>query len=331
MLALVLSSPVLAAERNAFELQPAQVAADSGEASGLMLAQADEEPMVERTEVESMESEEPALPISFGLSYALYSDYIFRAVNFSEYDGEGAERPNHQLTVSLAWDTGDFGTFGYDTWFEWYGGQQGIDPEWGGQNLQEVDYVIWWSYAIEQIYTDFTLGYTFYLFPNLGRSLEADGIPENDDNDRTQEWWFSLEHNDAWMWKWLWPDNEDGILNPSFFLAHDIGHIPGVWMEIGLSHEFTIPGVDNLTITPGWTLLIDGNYWQESGLELAGDQWALVVGYDLTPVLQLPTWAGSLSVTGELYFNNAWASMENDGIIQDEFWGGMTVNWSWGG
>jgi hypothetical protein len=308
------------------------------EAQPLLLAQAEqgaEETIASRAEYkETVEAEEEVeadeLPISLGLSYALYSDYIFRGVNFSEYPGEGTERLNHQMTASVAWNTGDWGTFGFDAWFEWFGGQKKIDPVRGGQNLQEVDYVVWWSYFLEDIETDFTLGYTYYLFPNLSYTLNQDGAPGNNNDDRTMEWWFSLEHNDAWMWKWLWPENEEGVLNPSFMLAHDVGEILGVWMEFGISHDFTIPNVENLTITPGWMVAGDCNYWAE-GFQLAGEQVSLVTAYDLTPVLKLPDWAGTLTVTGDLYFWDAWGDMEDNDVMQDEFWGGVTVNWSWGG
>ena len=41
-----------------------------------------------------------------------------------------------------------------------------------------------------------------------------------------QERTVALEHNDAWMWKWLWPDNEDGAVNPSIFYAMDVVAVP---------------------------------------------------------------------------------------------------------
>ena len=139
------------------------------------------------------------------------------------------------------------------------------------------------------------------------------------------------------MWKWLFPNNEDGVLNPSFFLAHDFGSILGVWMEFGISHDFAIPGIDNLTITPGYTMMAQCDYWKH-GFFLAGDQLSLVAEYDLTPLLQLPAWAGSVSIAGELYFFNAYPNFESGGSSnnssirsQDEFWGGLAVNWSWGG
>lgn len=324
----------VAEEPGPLALNPAQIGAVGAELpAGLLLVQADDpsEPIAERVEVEAAEEvEEAGGPLSFGLSYAIYSDYIFRGVNFSEYDGEGRERLNHMLDVSLGYDLGDFGSIGLGAWFEWFAGQAKIDPDRGGQNLQEVDYYITWSYSIEQIATDLTLGYTYYLFPNLAHTLRQDRAKGNNNDDRTQEYSISLEHNDAWMWKWLFPDNEDGVLNPSFLFAHDVGALPGVWMEFGLGHEFTIPGVDNLTISPSWKLMVDGDYWSD-GFKLAGDQWTLGIEYDLTPLLQLPKWAGSLSIGGDLSFFNAFGNMQDDGTLQDEFYGGVSVNWSWGG
>ena len=86
-------------------------------------------------------------------------------------------------------------------------------------------------------------GVTWYAFPNAKAA-------------NTFEWFIALEHNDAWMWQSVWPDNEDGVLNPSFFLAHDVDLIGGVWIELGLSHGFEI--CEGLTLTPGWIVAIDG-------------------------------------------------------------------------
>lgn len=281
------------------------------------------------------EKKDEAFPFSLGVSYALYTDYIFRGVNFSEPDGEGREKLNHQMTVSLDWNTGKWGTLGFDAWFEWYAGQKMIDPDRGGQNLQEVDYTIRWSYPLEAIATDLTIGYTFFVFPNLAHTLRQDRARGNNNDDRTHEYWFSLEHNDAWMWKGLFPDNDEGVLNPSFLFAHDVGCILGTWMEFGLSHGFAVPGVEHLTVTPGWTVAAQCNYWKH-GFFLVGDTWSLSVEYDLAGALKLPKWAGSLTLAGELYFFNAWGNFEGpdtNGQIrgQDEFWGGMTINWGLGG
>lgn len=316
----------------------AQAKVDEGAVAAEEAPPASEAPVaMTRGQVETEEAvEEKPFPISLGVSYYLLSDYVFRGINFSEYAGEGREKPNHQLTVSVTWDSGDFGRFGFDTFFEWYAAQKKLNP-YGGQNLQEADCSLRWSYYVEPIATDATLGFTFYTFPNLAKLLRTDRSRGNNNNDRTQEWYLKLDHNDAWMWKWLFPENEDGVLNPSFFLAQDVGVGAGhVWMEMGISHDFEV--VENLTITPGYLIAIDGGVLRRylgrshaDTFRLAYDQWSLNVTYDLTKVLHLPKWAGTLSVSGLLYFNNALGTAEDDGSINDEFYGGMSVNWGWGG
>lgn len=336
----------LAADIGPIALGGAQ-SADSNSPAYMTLAQApaeeSESTVVTRTDVEATETvEETSSPISLSIGYALMTDYIFRGINFSEPDKEGREKLNHQLSTSIGFDLGalglgDFGTIGFDTWFEWYAAQKMIDPDRGGQNLQEVDYLIWWSYSIEPIATDITLGYTFYLFPNLAHTLRQDGRYGNNNDDRTHEYWISLEHNDAWMWKWLLPENEDGVLNPSFYLAHDIGSILGVWMDFGLSHTFDIPWIEGLSFTPGWTVHAQCDYWKH-GFFLAGETFSGSLDYDLTSLLKLPDWAGSIVLSGQLYFFDAWGNFEREGSSnnaslrgQDEFYGGMAVTWSWGG
>lgn len=265
--------------------------------------------------------ENEPLPVSISLTYGLYSDYVFRGINFSEHPSEGREKLNHQLTASISLDlnvlgAGELGTIGFDTWFEWYADQKKIDPE-RNSNLQEIDYTIWWSHSIDPIATDLTLGYTYY---RLLSTFDED----------TYEYFVRLEHNDAWMWEWLWPDNEAGVLNPSFFLAHDVDSLDGVWMEFGLSHEFAVPGIEHLTFTPGYELDVQCDYW-EDGFFIAGDKWSLVTAYDLTEMLRLPPWAGRVGIAGELSYFNAYGNFRKPDLGQDELWGGLSVTWDWGG
>lgn len=341
-----LALPAVAGGPGPIELNPARLAADEpAEAAQAQPGAESAEAVTTREEVQAQEEAEEKLPITLGVSYYLLSDYVFRGINFSEYTrgrnsrGEGRERLNHQVTTALTYDAGDFGKFGFDTFFEWYEAQAKLNPYGGGQNLQEVDYIIRWTYPIKAISTDATLGYTFYTFPNLAKLLRQDRLVGNNNDDRTHEWWFKLNHNDAWAWKWLFPDNESGILNPYYLFAQDVGIGSGaVYMELGFSHPFTIPGIDNFTITPSYMLAGDGGYLKRlrgkphhDYLRLAYDQWALNMTYDLTPVLHLPKWAGTVSVSGLLYFNNAFGSAARENDINDEFWGGMSVNWAWGG
>ncbi len=267
------------------------------------------------------EKVEESLPVSISLSYGLYTDYVFRGINFSEYPGERREKLNHQFEVSIGLDLsvlgyGDLGTIGFDTWFQWFAGQRKLDPD-RDSYLQEVDYTIWWSRTIAQIATDLTLGFTYYQLLSTF-------------DDDTCEYFIKLEHNDAWMWRKLWPDNEKGVLNPSFFLAHDVGTLGGVWMEFGVSHDFAVPGIEHLTVTPGYELAVQCNYWRD-GFFIAGDTWSLVTAYDLTELLRLPAWAGRLGIAGELYYFNAYSNFRKPDGGADELWGGLSVTWDWGG
>ena len=270
--------------------------------------------------------ESPASAYSFGLEYSLYSDYIFRGINFSEFGREGRERLNHQLSVDFGVDlgllfdreAGSLGSLSFNTWFEWFGAQKKIDPGAGGQNLQEVDYSIAWSYDIEPIATTLTLGYVFYSFPNAKVA-------------NTQEWTVALNHNDAWMWKWLWPDNEDGVLNPSIFYAMDVvATAGGSWLELGVSHDWQV--LENLTLTPGITVAIDHRYLdpllgtgRRGSTRLAYVQYGLNVAYDLSAAWNLPERSGSWSMACFLYFNDAVGNAESSGAIQDEFFGGVSI------
>ena len=107
----------------------------------------------------AQDAEEWSKPIelSFSLDYTLVSDYVFRGINFSEYAGEGREKPNHQMSTGIELATEEYGNFGASFWFEWFAGQGSLTP--GSDNLQEVDYVVYWNYDIEQIATNLELGW----------------------------------------------------------------------------------------------------------------------------------------------------------------------------
>ncbi|MCP4592646.1 MAG: hypothetical protein GY842_18080 [bacterium] len=317
--------------RNAAAQNAAPLATDTVYAS-FSLYQDEPETTLEKTEIVTYDEEALASPFSFDVTYYLYSDYVFRGINFSEYPTEGREKPNHQLTTDISVDVGALfgqqpgtcGTFSFGTFFEWYAMQKVFDPEHGGQNLQEVDYVLSWAYDLESIATSFTLGYTFYAFPNA-KSIN------------TQEWWFTLEHNDAWMWKWMFPENEDGVLNPSFLFAQDVEVTHGgCWMEFGISHDFEL--FENFTLTPSMIFAMDHRYLDpllgtgsNGASRLAYVQYGITTTYDLTPALRMPDWAGALTLSGFLYFNDALGNPEDNRLIQDELFGGMSIGWSWGG
>lgn len=261
-------------------------------------------------------------PFALAVTYWLYSDYLCRGVNFSEYAGEGREKPNHQMAVSLDIPIGKgskYGTFGFDTWFEWFAGQDQFSTTQGGTNLQEIDYTLRWSYDIEPIKTTATIAWTDYTFPHI-RFVG--------DRDWTHEVSLRLSHNDAWLWRWTGYKGDEGILNPSLFIARDFRMAKGWWLELGINHPFAV--VKNVTWTPSMTFAFDGKYIEPllgagpGTWQYAYTQFGSELKYDLTELLHLPPQAGSVYISGQLFYNLASAD-----ILHDELWGGMSVGWTW--
>lgn len=278
----------------------------------------------------AVETPEPsASPFFFGLTYTLYTDYVSRGANLSEYAGEGREKLNHQLSFDIGVDvalllgeaSGSWGTFSFNSWFEWFVAQKRLDPVQGGQNLQEADYNLTWSYEVESLATTCTFTYSFLTLPN------AKGV-------NSMEWKVGFEHDDAWMWKWLWADNEDAVLSPFFTFYHDVDQLAGAsWIECGFRHDFSIR--ENLTVTPCVTFGIDHRYLDRmagtgftGSTRLAYIQYGLGLGYDLSRVISLPDNVGSVVLSGFLYFNDAVGHPENSQTIQDELFGGVSIGWS---
>jgi hypothetical protein len=322
-----MTSSVDAGDLKVLELDTAQAVSNVqvpssmlSQLSAAQLAQTEETIEVTTTETEVVEEDEFSFPISVNLAYSLYSDYIWRFLNLSEYAQEGREKPNHQLAVDFGFSLGDYGTITYGAWFEWYAAQKELTGS--GANIQEIDHWYEWSYTIDPIMTDIALGMTYYTFPNNNAA-------------HTVELYLTLAHNDAWMWKWLFPDNEEGVLNPSFYSAWDVDFVGGLTMEFSFSHDFEL--FENFTLTPGWMIAVDGGYMTDAfgiadnSWTFAGTKYSLAATYDIGNALQIPAWAGDLTISGELYWNNPWSNFEDNGIAQDVFWGGMTMAWSWGG
>ncbi|MCC6358229.1 MAG: hypothetical protein IT450_05765 [Phycisphaerales bacterium] len=280
---------------------------------------------------EEEDSKPPWLrPFSFDMTYSLYSDYVWRGINLSEYETEGSEAPNHQLTTTLDVDLGkffnrkadgEFGVFSFEAFFEWYAHQVDIDPVYGARNLQEVDYTLTYAYEVKPIFTTFSTGVIFYTYPKHKEIA-------------TEEWFFRVEHNDAWMWKWLWPENEDGIVNPYVAYWQDTHLVaPGSWIQFGFSHDFEV--TPSFTLTPAIDFGIEHNWLQPTlglegkGTNFANVQYGLTLEYDLTELIALDKWGyGSVVLSGFLFYSDAVGNPAQNDWLNDELYGGMSVGWS---
>lgn len=262
-------------------------------------------------------------PLSFSIDYTLVTDYIFRGINFSEYRGEGREKLNHQVGAGLEFDTGQAGTIGLAIWSEWFVGQSKLTPE-ESCNLQEVDYSIYWQYELESLATTVEIGWIGYQFPLL-----------SGDSQFTHEWYFSLGLDDSRLL-----GTAEAVFSPSFTFYQDVDDFEGSWIEIGISHDFAlgnieplkiVPVLKDLTVTPSMILGIDHRWMAQAvgsdndSTRLGNLLYGLDLSYDLSSALSIPEKYGSISLTGFIYFSQAL----RDELIDDEFYGGLTLSYLW--
>ena len=259
-------------------------------------------------------------PFSFSVDYTIVSDYIFRGANFSEYSGEGREKVNHQMGLGLELDTArlgrNLGTFGFSIWGEWYADQESVLTPTSSGSLQEVDYTIYWSYELSEIYTTLELGWIAYTFPQAGH-----------DAFYTNEPYISLSFDDSPLF-----GTEESILNPYVAYYLDTDDIDGGWLELGISHDFALgdlgladtPVLAEITITPSFILGIDDGQMGKS-MRLANLHWGLDIAYDLNTAMNISPEYGSMSLTAFLYFSDA----IHDAFLNDELYGGVTLGYSW--
>ncbi len=275
---------------------------------------------VETPPVEAAPEPTKPIPLSIGIDYTLVSDYVWRGVNLSEYRGEGRERANHQMNVGLSYDLGDCGSINAGFWFEWYAGQKAMDPTSDG-HLQEVDYTLSWSYDIEPLAVGVEVGWIAYQFPQASGDLQT-----------THELFVGLSFDDSKLF-----GTDSGVLNPTVKYYYDIDLVEGgQFLELGISHDFALadlgcdetPILKDLTVTPSATLGIDHRYFTGS-TKLANVLYGLALSYDLGGAIGMPENCGSLNLTGFINYSQALGIQSDVPGYKDEFFGGMTVGYSW--
>ncbi|MFW6146658.1 MAG: hypothetical protein ACOC7R_04930 [Planctomycetota bacterium] len=251
------------------------------------------------------------MAFSYGVDYTLATDYVWRGLNLSEYDGEGREDLNHQLSVYGAVDT-EIGTFGGNVWFEWFAGQDELDPDADG-HLQEVDYTAYYGNTVGPVYGE--LGWILYTFPSTGGG------------NTTNEGYVSLSLDDSALW-----GTEEPILSPwvAYYMdLDDFRH--DSWIEVGVEHTFQCAMIEGLSATPSVVLGADHRYLTGTTTQLANIVYGLGVTYDFGAALDVPETYGSFAVTGFINFSQALTDDERaDGspLLDDELWGGVTLSWA---
>jgi len=263
------------------------------------------------------------IPLSFRVDYTLASDKVWRGVNWTEYAGEGREKPNHFLGTGVELAT-PVGTFGAAFWFAWFAGQDRLTPG-CDDHFHEADYVAYWRRAFQEIATTVELGWIAYTFPQI-----------TGDWHDTYEVYVKLSFDDSKLF-----GTKSPVLNPYIYYGLDIDMGDyGSWIELGISHNFPLASFDalknvaflkDLTITPSLGLAIEHRYMDkfagpgQEATRLAYIQYGLAVAYDVGKAIGLPRRYGDLNVVGYLNFNDA---MRED-LLNDELYGGVKLVYSW--
>jgi hypothetical protein len=266
--------------------------------------------------------EKPLPHVSFSVDYTLVSDYVWRGVNYSEYPGETPERPNHQFGVGVEVDLEEMnaGAIGFAFWGNSYSGykQQGLDTP-----IIELDYVLYWTKEFADYYTTVETGLIWYTFPPVGGDAHS-----------TQEYYVSLSFNDGPLF-----GCEDGVLNPYVYWGMDLDlSRPNQWIEAGISHDFDLGEytsiLEHVTVTPSFVIGVDHHYLHDFDVKagttdatttVAFLNYGLSIGYDLSAALEIPEKFGAIGLEGFMNYSQA----VRDALLDDEFYGGMTVSWAW--
>ncbi|MBI5864211.1 MAG: hypothetical protein HZB38_06865, partial [Planctomycetes bacterium] len=216
---------------------------------------------------------------------------------------------------------GECGSLIVDTFFEWYAGQDRLEPLYGAHNLQEFDFALSYAYEVKPLFTTVCAGYVWYNYPNHHEIASG-------------EWTLRLDHNDAWMWKWLWADNEDGVLNPYVAYWQDADLVSrGSWWQFGFSHDFEI--TEELVCRPSVDFGID-NHWIHPTLDagigtigFANINYGLTLDYDVSNLLQIKSWGfGAVTLSGFIFYSDAVGNPRDDDLTADWLYGGMSLGWS---
>lgn len=283
------------------------------------------------TDVAEAKEWQKPLPVSFSIDYTIVSDYIWRGQNFSESTREGREGLNHQLIAGVEWELKRLGVIGYSVFLEWWAFERDFNGSDG--HLQEVDHTVYWTYDLSNLCpvlpVSVELGWIAYVFPQTFSSS---------DGHFTHEVYMILSLDDSKLFR-----TAGGVLNPTFSWYWDMDDFKGHWWEFGISHDFAlsdlgaggVPVVKDMTVSPSLVMGIDHNFYSPvtfgsgKATRIATLVYGLSVNLDVSSALGLPEQYGSLYVTGFLNFSQAIAGVLRDNLMNDEFYGGMSVGWEW--
>lgn len=237
----------------------------------------------------------------FDLDVRYLTDYVWRGIErFDSVHHEDAA--NTQIEPRITLDLGKLPHPYVSVFFN-----TAADDE--VSNLQEVRPEIGFDWNIRPLTV--SAGYTSYIFP------DRQGID-------TGEVFLRLQFDDSLLFH-----TERPLFNPYAFGAFDFDVYDGLYVEVGIEHEFPVEGTGLTFIVNGHVAYVNGfELFSANGLDDSGFQHyqvGLTARYRLNELLNLPDRFGKLSLLGYINYTDG---IEDELTATNQIWGGVGVSLS---
>lgn len=244
--------------------------------------------------------EEESSPLSIEVSMDVLSDYMWRGTICNG-------NPVWQPSVTLGYDTGDYGAFSANIWqsYDLTHKRGTATNSRQACGLQEIDYTLSYSISVKDV--NFEVGHIFYTFPKNNGASDQD------------------------LYATVSYDNP--IITPSASAYWNYGSQHGndpsvLYFSFGLSHDFE--PIEKLTITPSASLGFGDNAWsgyvtgESAGTELTDQTIGVSASYAVTDYFSVGaqinyTWIPSHTLRHLDYMGNG-----KDQLL----WGGVNATLS---
>lgn len=253
----------------------------------------------------------------FDLEARYLTDYVWRGIDRSETGGT-EDSPNLQFDGALKWDLGKWPHPFIGVFTNVYES----DPL---SRFQEIRPYFGVEYTARPIIL--AIGHYSYIFPDR-------------DDFNTAELWARLTLDDSYFFR-----TDRGVFNPYVFAAWDYDVNSGLYVELGVSHDFEIEDTP-LTLTPRAAVAYvndhaqfrrvsagatnpDPGFAPGEGEDASGFQHyeiGLEATYRLNSLLNIPSRYGQIDLKGYLFYTDG---IQNKLRADTELWGGVGIGFSY--
>ncbi len=334
-------------------------------ASGVWLPNNGVMPKAKAPPVEKTPGGKP-VPMSFLLQYGLSSDLVWRGINWSEYSGEGVERCNQQAAAAAELSLKEFGALGAVVWFDWWSGTDAAMEKDRHCEPLANDFTFYWRYPIAQAWTTVELGWSCIRFPGieLGSTQE---IYVNLMFDDSWLWgterpvlnpyaFYALDYDLMDCGSWIEFGIAPVIALDEVDCTKDVPVVQNMWvspsLSLGIDHRY-YGGYTKNVLSSSSAPVGEEDFYDPCDYKPATDYqsppdvgtgldatsgsgvdkhtrcanivYGLALGCDLNGALGLTREWGNLAAIGYVNYSQAL----HRSFINDEFWGGMVLAWSW--